>query len=258
MPPNQPNLLQALAPLSIVGAASHREAQPHVRLEPRPHPLGVELVVAEVDHLGGRAREIQQCLGHLSTTDGLVRAMALGIRLLDERGPQLLLARGRPAAAKGELCLEGEVLAPRLRCDGKEIVNLDGFPLAVHKEAQAAAARPVARGVHEELSNQVVPLRHHGERAHEPAVAHAALPQVLGAESKVIDNVQLGRQARPLEPGGAAVALEGVLAAVDPCEEAALARLAVPVLFALVGRVALHCGFRCDGVAITRGRLARP
>mmetsp|Transcript_44336 Transcript_44336/g.147001 ORF Transcript_44336/g.147001 Transcript_44336/m.147001 type:complete len:578 (+) Transcript_44336:768-2501(+) len=257
--------LPQVAPLGVVRAAPHWQLERRVSLESSPRRLRVEAGVAEVLHLGGRAGQVEKGLGHPAAGDGLVRAVRLGVRLLDQRRPQLLLAARGPAAAKGELCVEGEVVSPRRRRHRQLVVDPDRRPRAVEEEAQAVAAGRVARRVGgEDAGDQVVPLGNDGEGAHEPAVADAALPQVLGAEAGVADDVQLERQPRPAQLCGAAAAPEGHLSAVGPRKEAALAGRAVKVPPPLVWRILahgrgrrLHAAAALGGLASRHGRRRR-
>ena len=95
---------------------------------------------------GARAREVEERLRHVAAGDRLVRAVALSVRLLDERRPQLLLAHRVGASAEREPRTEREVLAPRLRSDGQPIVDGHDAPSSVKEEADAVAAGGVARG----------------------------------------------------------------------------------------------------------------
>jgi hypothetical protein len=92
----------------------------------------------------------------------------------------------------------GESRPPRAAGDGQLVVDEDGGPAAVEEEAQAVAARLVDGGhvLGEEARDEVVALGDHGERGHEPAVAHAALPQVGGTEAEVGHHRKV-REARP-------------------------------------------------------------
>jgi hypothetical protein len=68
------------------------------------------------------------------------------------------------------------------------IIDDNVAPLAVKEEPQKVAAAASRSGVHEEARDQVVSLCNHSECAQEPTIAHSALQQVVGAESKVSNN----------------------------------------------------------------------
>ena len=198
MPADESNLAQVALTLGVVGAAPHRQAERTVRPQPRPHQLRVEALVAQVDHLGGSSCEVEERLGDPTARDRLVAAVCLRVRLLDEARPQLLLPRRGATAAERESRVERQLRATRRRRHGEQVVDPHRLPRAIEEQAQAVAARIVAGGVGEEPRDQIVPLGDNCQRRHEPAVAHATLPEVVRTEPVVTDNVELTRESRPL------------------------------------------------------------
>ena len=80
----------------------------------------------------------------------------------------------------------------------------------------------VDSGVREEPRDKVVPLGHHRESGHEPAIADAALPQMSSCEAGVRDDRDL-REALPCErPFGRRAST--VLSPIRPRKKPALAR----------------------------------
>ena len=64
-------------------------------------PEKLEVIgLAKDDGLRGRPRQVKQRLRHLPAADGVVRPVGLGVRLLQEAGPELLAAAAGAAAAR--------------------------------------------------------------------------------------------------------------------------------------------------------------
>ena len=119
-----------------------------------PQLVEVEMIFVEIDREGGRARQVKQCLCNLSAGDGLVAAVRLGIRLLQQTHPQLRVGSAR----KGEPRVEDVLRPASILCARKPIVNQDCLPLAVEEKTQVVAAGSVACCVFEQLCDEIMPL----------------------------------------------------------------------------------------------------
>ena len=171
--------------------------------------------------------------------------MRFCVCLFKQTHPELLIV----GAAEGQPHFACEMRPVGVGDARQLIINDNAAPLTVEKKPQQIATAAGGRSVHKQARNEVVPLRNHSQRAQEPAVAHATLQQIVGAESEVSDNDEV-RQALPhiraRERG-----------AISPCKELAAARFAVVVRPALVAvGVALNDGL-CSGNAASAGNIRR-
>ena len=131
-------------------------------------PLGVHLELRQVDHLRDAAREVHRGLDGQPALDGLVGAVQLGVGLLQQGAPELVLLH-RPQV--------DELAVPR----GELVVHDDLDPLAEAPEAELEDARVAAVEVlvvRDDLLEAGGRLDEVGEGGEEPAVADLALVDV--------------------------------------------------------------------------------
>mmetsp|Transcript_9029 Transcript_9029/g.37233 ORF Transcript_9029/g.37233 Transcript_9029/m.37233 type:complete len:279 (-) Transcript_9029:836-1672(-) len=151
--------------------AAHEEAlrdvrHEHVPLLIRRRAAGERLGLIQPQLFHGLARKVAETVGDGAAVQGTVAAVELGVGLLEDRDPELVVV------------LAGSECRPTVRAARQAVVHLDADPLAVFEEAADVVTSLEVGGEERLLDEARAARRNDRERAQEPTVAKRSLDDV--------------------------------------------------------------------------------